>query len=374
MVTELKKARIAVYVPSLTGGGAERTAIAIGRGLAAYGHHVDLIVSNARGELLNEPFVQARLVPLGELDPLLTIGAYLRYLRRHRPDVVIALVHSANFVAGIGAWLSPGSRTIISIHNTLEKPPRLQWWVRRWFGFWLEKWLYRRVTFVQTVSLALADQCHRIFDIERERLVVTYNSAGKAGPIEPAAASSDKRPYLLSVGRLVPIKGFDTTIRAFAKAGLPDDWKLVILGDGPERARLEELANQLHVENRVVFTGYVTPTNFWFANASGFVLASRGEGFGLVAHEALLANLPIAASRVPGITEVLADGQLGRLVEVDDVEGFADAMADIVTGKLHVPDAAALARQLALFDPDAVDRRYATMVDKALERPVGRGR
>ncbi|MCP6134944.1 glycosyltransferase, partial [Klebsiella pneumoniae] len=82
----------------MTGGGAERTALAVARALSADGHAVDLVVSDVRGELLADPFVQAHLVPLGRRDPLLTIGAYLRYLRRHRPAVVIALVHSANFV------------------------------------------------------------------------------------------------------------------------------------------------------------------------------------------------------------------------------------------------------------------------------------
>lgn len=374
MVTNRKKARIAVFVPSLTGGGAERTAIAIGKALAARGLHVDLVVSNARGELRDDPFVEARLVPLGRRDPLLTIGAYLRYLRTHRPDIVIALVHSANFVAGIGAWAVPGSRTIISVHNTLRKPPKLQWWVRRWFGFWPERLLYRRVTFVQTVSRELADQCRQLLAIDPARLVVTYNSAGKARRRDAIDRKMAEDPFLLSVGRLVPIKGFDVAIRAFAKAALPEPWRLVILGDGPERGRLEAMARELGLSDRIVFTGYVSPTGPWFDRAAGFVLATRGEGFGLVAHEALLADLPIAASRVPGVTEVLGDGRLGRLIDVDDVDGFAQAMRDIVTGALPPPPEPDLSAQLALFDPDAVDQRYADMVENALSAPTGRGR
>lgn len=358
----------------MTGGGAERTALAVARALSADGYAVDLVVSDVRGELLADPFVQAHLVPLGRRDPLLTIGAYLRYLRRHRPAVVIALVHSANFIAGIGAWLSPGSRTIISVHNTLLKPPALQWWVRRWFGFGPERPLYRRVTFVQTVSRELADQCARLFGIDRDRLVVTYNSAGKARRGAAIATPPMPGPYLLSVGRLVPIKGFDIAIRAFARAALPDDWRLAILGDGPERAALQALAAALDVADRIVFTGYVAPTEPWFAGAAGFVLATRGEGFGLVVHEALLARLPVAASRVPGVTEVLADGRLGRLVAVDDIDAFAQAMRDMASGVLPRPPEPDLSDQLALFDPDAVDRRYCAMVEQALQQPTGRGR
>ncbi len=367
-------AKIAIYVPSMDGGGAERTALAIGKALDAQGYVVDLVVANARGALLDDPFVQTRLIPLGRRDPLLAILAYIRYLRREKPDLVISLVHSANMVSGIGAWLSSHSRTIVSVHNTLLKPPRLQWWFRRMLGLRPERLLYRRVTFVQTVSQELADQCHQLLGIGGERLVVTYNSAGTSTTGTTVRPLVDDRPYLLSAGRLVPIKGFDVVLRAFARAAIDSRWMLAIVGDGPERTRLTALAGNLGISDRVVFAGYQSPVTPWFQHASGFVFATRGEGFGLVVHEALIANLPIVASRTSGVSEVLANGILGRLVEVDDETAFATGIEDIVDGRLPPPPPETLREQLALFDPDAVDQRYVEMIERALKMPAGFGR
>lgn len=363
--------RVALLLPSLVGGGAERSAKFVAIALEAAGYLVDLVVAVDKGVLRDDPFFRARLVPLGGRTELTVLPAYLRYLNRVGPDLVISFVHSANLISGLGGKLRPHVPFIVSVRATLAKPGRDQWWVRRWFGAGLERRLYRRAARVQVVSEALADDVRRLWRIPENRLVVTHNSALDPGapppaldPVEDAEAAA-LGPYLLSIGRLTPVKGFDTLIRAFARARLSLEWRLVILGEGAERAALTRLAAELGVADRVILPGFRSSTHSWLARARGFVFASRAEGLSRVTHEALLAGVPIAAGRCAGVTEVL-DGGLARLLDPGDVEGFAQAMADIAASRLPAANPLARAERLTRYAPDAVAARYVAMVDAAI--------
>ncbi len=379
-VPGLCKRRVAVFCPSLIGGGAERSAIFIGKTLEEAGYAVDLVIADNRGELVDDPFVTSHLVDLGVTQPLLALPAYLRYLRREKPDLVISLVHSANFMSGIGAWRVPDVPVIVGVHNTLVKQNRDQWWIRRWFGFRPERFLYRHVRIVQAVSEELANQSGQLFDVPHDKLRVTYNSAlmPKTEQSEPVETSAEElaeiealSPYLVSVGRLAPIKHFDLLIDAFARARLPANWRLVLVGDGPEKANLQSQIETLKLQRRVVLAGYRSPVTPWMERARGFLFASRGEGFGLVVHEALLAGLPIAATACPGVNEVLDYGELGRLVPQEDADALARAMEDIAAGRLAPPKKDILDAQLEKFSPEAVAARYVAMVEEVIGPAAG---
>ncbi len=368
--------RIALLLPSLIAGGAERGAIFVGRVLQRAGYRVDLVVAVAKGALRDDPWVRAHLVALRAPNELLALPGWLRYLDRARPDLAISFVHSANFVSGLGGMLRPGTPFIVSIRNTLARTRRGQWWVRRWLGLGLERRLYARARYVQVVSHELLDQAGALLAVSPERLWLTYNSAQPdegAAPAPPApgdaAAIAELAPYLVSAGRLVPIKGFDTVIRAFAAAALAEPWKLVIVGEGPLQAELVALATAERIAGRVVFAGYRDPLLPWLAGARGFVFASHGEGFPRVLHEALLAGLPIAAARAPGIGEVLGEGRFGRLLPGGDLAAMAGAMRDIAAGTLARPEQAALAGHLARFTPEVVGASYLAMVREAIGAP-----
>lgn len=370
--------RVALLLPSLVGGGAERSARFVGIALERAGYAVDMVVAVRKGELTDDPWVQAHLVDLKARNELLALPAYLRYLDRARPGLVISFVHSANLVSGLGGALRPATPFIVSVRNSLIKQPRDQWWVRRAFGMRPERRLYARARFVQTISDEVADQCRTLLGVPEERLRITYNSALDPGDVAATTPSPQDgpeaaalRPFFLSVGRLVPIKGFDTLIRALAQAAprLPAGWRLAIVGDGPERAALERLAAECGVAGRVVFAGYRRHAGAWFAQAGGFCFASRGEAFGRVLHEALLARLPVVAASGPGVNEVLGHGRMGRLVNAGDVDAFAAAMVEIATGTFPMPAAADLDEHLRRYDPEAVSARYVAMVKEAIGTP-----
>jgi len=367
--------RVALLVPSLVAGGAERGAIFVGRVLEQAGYRVELVAAVSKGALLDEPWARAHLVELHARAELLALPGWLRYLDAARPALAISFVHSANLVSGLGGKMRPRIPFIVSLRNSLVLPRREQWWVRRWLGLGLERRLYVRASFVQAVSRELYDQAATLLAVPPERLWLTYNSAQLSGeaPAPPALGDGERiaslAPYLVSAGRLVPVKGFDRVIRAFAAARLPEPWKLVIVGEGPLRGELEALARVEGVGPRVIFAGYRDPLLPWLAGARGFVFGSHGEGLPRVLLEALDARLPIAACRAPGVDEVLGGGGFGRLLPADDSASLAQAMRDIAQGVLAAPPPDALATHLARFSPEAVGASYLAMVHEAIGAP-----
>ena len=116
--------------------------------------------------------------------------------------------------------------------------------------------------------------------------------------------------------RLTSQKGIDVAIRALPL--LPDDTVLVVLGEGPERGALERLAQDVGVEGRVFLRGRVPDVAAWLRRATVLVHPARWEGFGLGVLEAMLAGLPVVASSVSSLPELVVDGETGVLVVPDD--------------------------------------------------------
>ena len=159
----------------------------------------------------------------------------------------------------------------------------------------------------------------------------------------------------LAIGRLAPQKNFPLLVRAFARIAGPGD-RLAILGEGPERARLERLADRLGVAGGLLLPGHVEDTRPWLAGADTFVLSSDYEGLPAVVLEAFAAGLPVVATRCAASLPVLIDeGRTGRLVPVGDAAALAAAMAP--------PMAFDRARARATVDRFTVERAAPAYLD-----------
>jgi glycosyltransferase involved in cell wall biosynthesis len=130
---------------------------------------------------------------------------------------------------------------------------------------------------------------------------------------------------VLAVARLTAQKGIDVAIRALRS--LPADTHLVVLGEGPDREALERLAADLEVASRVHLVGRVPDVGTWLARTTVLAHPARWEGFGLAVLEAMLAGLPVVASNVASLPELVEDGQTGFLVEPDDPDALGAALA-----------------------------------------------
>jgi glycosyltransferase involved in cell wall biosynthesis len=188
--------------------------------------------------------------------------------------------------------------------------------------------LLRRARCVVVPTRALADDVRRVVpDIPAQRLRLIPH--GMPESPDDAPPLPDAPPRFLFLGRLVAQKGCDVALRAFASFRRGQDAaRLRVVGEGPERPALEALARDLGIGG-VEFGGAVPPHRVRqeLIDSSAVLMPSRiGEGFGLVAAEAALARRPVIATRVPGLDEVVLDGETGLLVPQDSPEALADAM------------------------------------------------
>jgi glycosyltransferase involved in cell wall biosynthesis len=135
---------------------------------------------------------------------------------------------------------------------------------------------------------------------------------------------------VVGLGRLVPIKGFDLLVRALPSliAQIPSA-RVLLVGDGAERARLDAIAKSLGVTARLRMTGETGDVTTYLAAADVVAVPSRNEGMGRVIVEAMALGLPVVATAVGGIPDVVTDGECGRLVAPEDVNALAAALIEL---------------------------------------------
>jgi len=162
-------------------------------------------------------------------------------------------------------------------------------------------------------------------------------TAGSVVPngVEPLPEDSTRRndgALVVAVGRLVEVKGFDLLMKAFARADLPGDTRLVIGGDGPCFAELERLSRKLGIDDRLDLPGRLSAESVrqLMASARVVVVPSRFEAFGITALEAWRSGAPVIATTRGGLREFISDGDDGMLIDPEKTDDLAVALAVLV--------------------------------------------
>jgi len=277
----------------------------------------------------------------------------VRLARTLRADIVHTHLVHADVYGGLAARLR-GTRLVSTKHN--DDPFRVGP-----FRF-VERGLSRLTDRIVTITDAL----HR-FTVDRvgvpadkvETIHYGLDDVPDAWGVNPPDDVPEGARVLLAVARLTDQKGIDVAIRALAD--LPDDTVLVALGEGPERAALLRLARELGLETRVFLLGRVPDVAAWLGRATVLVHPARWEGFGLGVLEAMLAGLPVVATNVSALPELVIDGETGILVPPDDVAELVHA----VEQALEQPElgAAGLARARRDFSVARMADRTAALYD-----------
>ncbi len=191
------------------------------------------------------------------------------------------------------------------------------------------RWALRRSTRVVACARSLAASARALAPDIEPRLMFIPNGVDPArfgdGP-----SYRHPLPYIAAVGRLVPQKGFDVLLEAFARVPIPVD--LLIAGEGPERPRLEILRERLGLRGRVHLLGTMDPATVasLYRGAALVAVPSRWEGLPLVCLEAMATGRAVVASRVDGIPDAVVDGETGLLVQREDVEELTVALATLL--------------------------------------------
>jgi glycosyltransferase involved in cell wall biosynthesis len=359
---------VALFLPALYSGGAERVMLNLAGELVARGHRVDLVLAKAEGPYLDAIPAGVRLVDLGCRRTVTAVWPLVRYLRRKRPEALYAAIDHANVVALLANRLAGDrSRVVVSVHSPLSiDTGRNRWRGRLVVG--LARWLYRRAGLVVTVSEGIRSDVLDILALPPERVQVIHNAvltvdpATRGGaPLDPDLADLEQRPFIVSAGRLTATKDFPTLLRAFARLGPVHDLSLVILGEGPEQPALAALAEELGIADRVRFAGFRKNPFALFARARLFVLASTREGLPTVLIEAMATGCPIVSTDCPhGPREILADGRYGRLVPMRDPDALAMAIREALASP--TPQTLLAERTRDFTTDKLVDRHLAALI------------
>ena len=326
--------RLALFLPGLYGGGAERVVLNLAKGISARGYPVDLVLARAEGSYMSQIPDAVRLIDLKAPRVLGSVPALTKYLRNERPKALLSGLF-ANVVALWARRLSGvPCRLVITEHNTLSSVVKSNNNFRLQLYPKLAEWFYPWADTIIAVSSDVANDLTRTAKIPQNLIKVVYNPIVTPDLQDKSEAQLDhpwfrdgEPPVILSVGRLTDQKAFDVLIRAFSLVRKNRPARLLILGEGKNRPALESLIKQLGLEQDVSLMGFVQNPYPYMAHAALFVLPSRWEGLPTVLVEAMYLGAPIVATDCPGgSSEILKDGQFGKLVPVDAPLILAEAI------------------------------------------------
>lgn len=246
---------------------------------------------------------------------------------------------------------------------------------------WFDRWSLPTADHLVTVCHAFALELASSTGVPLEKISVRHNSVRPKPQVAAVdvqslrtrlGIASDER-IVLTVGRLSREKAQIDLLAAYKRlrAMNPDiSSKLIIVGDGPERGRLEAAADAHGIKERVIFTGQISEVQLFYAAADVFALPSHSEGSPNVLLEAMAANLPIVATAVGGVPEILEDNESALLVPVNDAHAMAAAIARVLTDqnlaeRLTNNSAALIANQ---FTPEKYVRALVEIYSEVIDR------
>jgi glycosyltransferase involved in cell wall biosynthesis len=256
----------------------------------------------------------------GDLRTILSIARLSR-----SPDTSILQTHGykANVLARV---VAPFARCpwIAVLHGETWESAK----VRAYFA--LERLAVRAADRVLVVSESMARSLVAR-GLQAGKVRVVHNACLIEGVSSDEAHVTPKEPIIGVVGRLSPEKGVEVALRVFelVRRRVPSA-QLYVVGEGPERVALEEDARRLGLGDSVVWLGYQEDLKRLYSRMSVFLLPSRSEGLPNVVLEAMALGLPVVATAVGGVPEVVTDGRSGFLTSSEDVEGLARRVADLL--------------------------------------------
>jgi glycosyltransferase involved in cell wall biosynthesis len=378
--------RVAFFVPRLAGGGAERVVLTLAGAMAKGEAAVDLLLAERRGPLDDRVPPGVRVVSAGRASTAAALPAVARYLAEEAPDVLLTSLFGASAVGAAAARLA-GTATKVAhvVHSlpTLKAQEATRPRARLLMAALPA--VLRSADAVVAVSEAVADDTAAFSGRPRDRIEAIANPVEidrvRAAADAPAAHAwlGGGAPVVVSVGRLHPKKGHALLLRAVAR--LRDrQVRCIILGEGPERERLEGLARRLGIDGRVDLPGFVANPHAVVGRADALALPSRREPFGLVLVEALACGTPVVAADAPGgASEILIDrdGAAYGTLAPRRPRPFARAVARVLDGP---PDPDRLQARARRFRAERAVAGYRRLVRRLVRRraappePGGRGR
>lgn len=336
----MKKKKIAIFLPSLSDGGAEKVMVSLANNFASKFYSVDLLLVSQEGVYFNMLSDEVRLINLDKSRAIYVVPRILKYLKNERPDVLLSALTHTNVIALICKVLCLRKiRVVVSERSIISNSTLLSGNCLYLINKSILKLLYPLADSIIAISKGCAKDLVETLKISNKKIVVINNPLIKDSNININDSNEDKinlslqhnNNLIIAVGRLKKVKNFPLLIKAFDIVRKTVPSSLIILGEGPERNNLEKLIKELHLEKSISLPGFVNNPIDYMKKSEVFVSSSSWEGFGNVIVEAMSVGLKIVSVDCPGgPREILEDGKWGKLVPLNNVSLLADAIKKII--------------------------------------------
>lgn len=369
-------ARIAIFVSSWPRGAIQRQMLNLAGEFHRLGHAITLLGARIDGPLPPDvpPLQVVNLeTPLARLPGVRRQKRYrvpaclpglVAYLRQRRPDALLAAGEYPNLVALWARKLARvPTRVVVSERVHLSTSAGSDRRRRKWLLPRLVRWSYPGAAGITAVSAGVAQDLAMLTGLAPERIVAIHNPVVTAAllarsrePLDDPWFAPGAQPVVLNVAQLRIQKDQPMLLRAFARLRQRRPARLLILGEGNQRATLEAQIQELGLRDDVRLAGYVPNPLPYMRRAAVFALSSAWEGLPNVLVEALVCGCPVVSTDCPsGPREILDGGRFGRLVPVGDEAAFAHALDAACA---ETPDRAALEKRGLEFSADKAAACY----------------
>lgn len=368
--------KVMFFLPSLGGGGAERTVIQLANSFAEQGLNIHLAVCNLNGEkakLLPEVSPKIELINLNCGRVMNGITPLKLRLQAEQYDCLIATQTHTNIVAGIAKKLAGvNTRLIFREVSTPSKNIKLQG-IAKFVLKCLVNWTYPMAQQVVCVSKGVEADFRDYYGYKKNNLSTIYNPVLDDAYFEklkvPVAHKffNETNKVILAVGRLTEAKNFGFLIRSFkALQDQHPDTRLIILGEGELRTEFEALVAELSLKDVVDLPGFDSNPYAYFKYAALFVLSSTWEGLPGVLIQALASKVKVVSTDCPsGPMEILDNSKFGLLVQCNDQAGLTHAMQQAIFADYVQYKEADFTAHIQQFHKQTVLKQYLNMMESA---------
>lgn len=253
----------------------------------------------------------------------------IKKLKNKNYDIEIAFLEGDSTV--LIANRKNNSKKIAWVHTDLNK--------YRVINNNLEKESYQKIDKIICVSGDSKKSILKLYPETKEKVQVIYNPVDKDNILKKSKEKTEEsfnknKANIISIGRLVYAKGYDILLKSHNKLIKEElDYNLIILGEGPERKKLENYIKENGLENNTQLLGFKENPYSYLKKADIFVSSSRYEGFSLVVAEAMCLEKPIIATKCTGPSELLENGKYGLTAEVENIEDLAEKIKKLILNK-----------------------------------------
>lgn len=343
MIEQNKKIRISFFLPSLEGGGTERNVVNLLRNFNKNDYDLFLVLGEKKGVFLKEISQDIPIIDFNANNSLIVFLKLIKYFKKEKPDFFVSAFPHFNIISILARNFSKAKTKIIITEHTPPSffPDAVKSIFRKLIACiflpFLRKIIYPKADRIVCVSQGVAEEFSNI-NGAKEKVRVIYNPVAEERihqlsqePVKHPWFQNANIPLIISVNRLIKIKDFPTLLSAFVLVLKEQSARLVVLGEGEERQKLEKLSEKLGISENVAFLGFQENPYKFMKRSSVFVLSSKFEGFCNALIETMTCGTPVVSTNcVSGPGEIIENGKSGILVPVSNPQALAEAILKVL--------------------------------------------